>query len=97
MTLTPDNHLGQMELYLPTTVGRALMGKPNKFTKWCREKKILHYKGKSLRANLRYENRGYLLYQTTGDDTASWEQVYFTDLGYRWISKKFKEEGNVDR
>ena len=89
--ISPDNYSGPFELFLPTTVGRMLTGRPNKFTAWLREQGILYKKGKSLKAKLRYENLGYLMYETTGDESAAWDQVYFTRRGMNWVTQKYKE------
>lgn len=91
--MLPDNYLQDQALYLPTTVGRYLTGRPRRFTQWLVENKVLYREGRALKARLKWENQGYLCYQSTGDED-NYEQVYFTEQGLAWIESRYdwKEE-----
>lgn len=85
-------------LYLPTTVGKIIMGKPNAFCQWLVDNKIMYRKGKHkfLAPMSPYDQKekGYFKIKTSVYSGKSTAQSYFTPRGLCWVQAKyFKKNG----
>lgn len=90
-----DQILDSEGLILPSIAGKIIMGKPNKFTEWCRDLGILFKRNDhgKLYPNARYQSKGYMTVKPklNMSQNKTYDQVYFTPEGLIWITEKWNK------
>lgn len=85
-------------LYLPTTVGKIVMGKPNTFCQWLVDSNIMYRKGKHNilvpKSPFDRKEKDYFKIKVSTYKNSSGPQTYFTPRGLCWIQARyFKQNG----
>jgi phage antirepressor YoqD-like protein len=84
-------------LALPSQIGKAITGEPNKFCKWMVDNGILFRQGKDrkLFPKSKYQNRGYFSVKIKEYRGQSYVQTYVTSRGATWLCEKYFQENGL--
>ncbi len=86
-------------LFLPSTVGKMVMGNPNKFCQWLVDEGVMFRRGSggALIPKSPYDqkSRGYFKVKVTKFEDKSTFQTYFTPRGVAWIQARYLQRNNL--